>query len=271
MPRNVEMKARLRDPEATRRLVAAAADGPPATLEQTDTFFRVAAGRLKLRECGDGTAELIHYERPDGVAPRGSRYAKAAVPDSAALRALLEAALGVRGSVVKRRILYRVGRTRVHLDDVRGLGAFLELEVEMAEGESESAGVAEAQRLMRTFGIGDEALVAEAYVDLLEREGPSAAKRTPRADGAPPEETEPMADDDIRRLLREIRDGQREHLAEYRRVAERSLEIQQAAVARQEVVRKVSKRLALVVGSLVVALLALLVFILARFWRLIFT
>lgn len=167
MPRNVEIKARLQDPEATRRLVAAAADGPATTLEQTDTFFRVAAGRLKLREFGDGTAELIHYERPDTTAPAGSRYAKAALADGAELRALLEAALGVRGQVVKRRILHRVGRTRVHLDDVRGLGAFLELEVELAEGESESAGAAEALRLMRAFAIPEEALVAEAYVDLL--------------------------------------------------------------------------------------------------------
>jgi predicted adenylyl cyclase CyaB len=170
MPRNVEIKARLSDADAT-RLVAAAADGPPTTLHQTDTFFRVAAGRLKLREFADGTAELIHYARPDTTAPAASRYAKAAVPDGAPLRDLLTAALGLRGRVVKRRLLFRVGRTRVHLDEVEGLGAFLELEVEMAEGESEAAGAEEAQRLMREFGIPESALVAEAYVDLLEHGG----------------------------------------------------------------------------------------------------
>jgi adenylate cyclase len=175
MPRNVEIKARLTDPGATRRIVAAAADGPPTPLDQTDTFFRVAAGRLKLREFGDGTAELIHYARPDTTAPADSRYAKCAVPDAVALRDLLAAALGVRGRVVKRRLLYRVGRTRVHLDDVEDLGAFLELEVEMAEGESAAAGADEARRLMRRFGIPEEALVAEAYVDLLERRGRAPA------------------------------------------------------------------------------------------------
>ncbi|MGD0483613.1 MAG: class IV adenylate cyclase [Gemmatimonadales bacterium] len=179
MPRNVEIKARLRDADATRRLVAAVADGPPTTLEQADTFFRVAAGRLKLRELADGTAELIHYERRDTTAPADSRYAKCAVPDAGALRELLAAALGVRGRVVKRRLLFRVGRTRVHLDDVEGLGAFLELEVEMAEGESEAAGAAEARRLMRRFGIPEDALVAEAYVDLLERSGRGPAATRP--------------------------------------------------------------------------------------------
>ena len=179
MPRNVEIKARLSDPDATRRLVATAADGPPTALEQTDTFFRVAVGRLKLREFGDGRAELIHYERPDTTAPADSRYAKAAVPDAGALRELLAAALGVEGRVVKRRLLFRVGRTRVHLDDVQGLGAFLELEVEMAEGESTTAGAEEARHLMRRFGIPEDALVAEAYVDLLERGNRASASPSP--------------------------------------------------------------------------------------------
>jgi ferric-dicitrate binding protein FerR (iron transport regulator) len=76
--------------------------------------------------------------------------------------------------------------------------------------------------------------------------------------------------DEIRQLLREIRDAQREHLAEYRRVAERSLELQQRAVARQEQISRFSRRLAAVGGILVVALLALLVYLLARWWRSLF-
>ena len=43
-----------------------------------------------------------------------------------------------------------------------------------------------------------------------------------------------MEGDEIQKLLREIRDTQREHLAEYRQVTQRSLELQQRAVARQE-------------------------------------
>ena len=51
-------------------------------------------------------------------------------------------------------------------------------------------------------------------------------------------EEKPMdGGDEIRQLLRDIRDAQREHLAEYRRVTERSLELQQRAVARQEQIR----------------------------------
>jgi len=169
MPRNVEIKARLEDVETTRRLVSAAADGPPQTLTQTDTFFHARSGRLKLREFSDAPAELIFYERPDTPGPAESHFERVGVPDPAALGEALAAALGVLGRVSKRRRLYWVGRTRVHLDAVDGLGDFLELEVVLRDDESPESGAAEAERLMRTFLIPETARVKEAYVDLLLR------------------------------------------------------------------------------------------------------
>jgi len=165
--RNVEIKARLRDVAATRRLVEPLADGPPQEVEQEDTFFRVASGRLKLRERSGAGAELIYYRRPDATGPKESTYETAAVRDAAAMRQVLAAALGAAGTVRKRRLVYRVGRTRVHLDEVRGLGAFLELEVELAPGDTADGGVREARRLMSALRVGEEDLVAGAYVDLL--------------------------------------------------------------------------------------------------------
>jgi hypothetical protein len=50
------------------------------------------------------------------------------------------------------------------------------------------------------------------------------------------------ADEHTRRLLDEIRDAQREYLAEYRRVTQQSLDLQQRAVARQEQVSLIYKR-----------------------------
>ncbi|MGA2383142.1 MAG: class IV adenylate cyclase [Gemmatimonadales bacterium] len=169
MARNVEIKARLRDLQATRRLVEGIADGPGQLVEQTDTFFRVKGARLKLRERSGADAELIYYRRPDSPGPKESDYETVAVRDAAALRELLAAALGVAGRVLKRRLVYRLGRTRIHLDDVRDLGPFLELEVELASGEPADVGVREAKRLMGALEIGEEALIAGAYVDLLDR------------------------------------------------------------------------------------------------------
>ena len=78
------------------------------------------------------------------------------------------------------------------------------------------------------------------------------------------------SDDETRRLLREIRDAQREQLAEYRRVTERSLELQQRAVTRQEQIGQLYRRLMLVGGVLVAALLMLLVYLLVKWSRYLF-
>ena len=72
--------------------------------------------------------------------------------------------------------------------------------------------------------------------------------------------------DDTLKLLEEIRDVQREHLAEYRRVTQQSLELQQRAVARQEAGARIYRRVLLVAGVLVAALLFLLLSLVAHWW-----
>ena len=72
--------------------------------------------------------------------------------------------------VRKTRHLYFVGRTRIHLDRVEGLGDFLELEVVLTEEDSIEGGEVEAHRLMEPLGVLSEDLVPDAYVDLLDRQ-----------------------------------------------------------------------------------------------------
>jgi cytochrome c-type biogenesis protein CcmH/NrfG len=72
------------------------------------------------------------------------------------------------------------------------------------------------------------------------------------------------SDERTQRLLEEIRDAQREHLAEYQRVTQQSLELQQRALARQEQVGLIYKRIVLLGGVLVAALLGLLLYLLVR-------
>ena len=171
MPRNVEIKARIASVEALLPVARALADGEPEAIAQDDSFFPCASGRLKLRAFADGRGELIAYQRPDASGPKTSDYAIAPVPDPDALRATLARALGAGGRVVKQRTLLRVGRTRVHLDRVAGLGDFLELEVVLRDGESADAGVAEAHTLLARLGVDAAQLVSGAYVDLLRASG----------------------------------------------------------------------------------------------------
>jgi adenylate cyclase class IV len=170
MPINIEIKARLRDPQRTCRLAETAADSPPQLLHQTDTFFQVPEGRLKLREFPDAPAELIFYRRPDQTGPKASNYAIHRTDDGPGLRALMGAALGEAGTVSKIRTLLMAGRTRIHLDKVEGLGHFLELEVVLADGDKPIDGEIEARELMATLEVEEADLVDEAYIDLLAKQ-----------------------------------------------------------------------------------------------------
>lgn len=170
MARNIEIKARSIASEQQARIAVALADSPSELMEQTDTFFHVPYGRLKLRECGDGTGELIQYARADSAGPKPSVYVRTPIPEPQSLKDALAAALGVRAVVEKRRTLFLVGQTRIHLDEVVGLGRFIELEVVLRPGQSEEEGIAVAERLMSELGIRQVDLVAGAYVDLLEEE-----------------------------------------------------------------------------------------------------
>ncbi len=167
MAHNVEIKAHLDEPEALLERLERLADAGPTLLTQQDTFFHSRNGRLKLRRSGD-RAELIYYERSDATEPTESQYLKTEIDDPATLEAMLSVALDVRGTVRKRRRLYRIGQTRVHLDEVEGLGSFVELEVELGAAQPPSEGRAIANELMEKIGVSEGDLVAAAYIDLLE-------------------------------------------------------------------------------------------------------
>jgi predicted adenylyl cyclase CyaB len=86
-------------------------------------------------------------------------------PDT--LRELLSLAYGQAGRVQKHRTLFIVGRTRVHLDRVAGLGHYLEIEVVLEDDESAEVRVHEARALIARLGIEACEFIEGAYVDLL--------------------------------------------------------------------------------------------------------
>jgi predicted adenylyl cyclase CyaB len=165
---NIEIKARVNELGQLRRLVEALSDAPCEAIWQEDTFFCTPRGRLKLRVLAPDRGELIFYERANVAGPKRSHYCISTSTDPESLKALLSAALGVRGVVRKQRLLYKVGNTRIHVDDVVGLGVFLELEVVLDAGQAPEAGESIVEELLRKLGIEKAALVEGAYIDLLE-------------------------------------------------------------------------------------------------------
>jgi predicted adenylyl cyclase CyaB len=164
--RNVELKCRCRDLEGLRARALAAGAREAGVLDQRDTFFHGGRARLKLRELGAGRSELISYQRPDVTGPRTSAYRIAPVERPAELAAVLEQALGTAGVVVKRRRLLLLRNTRLHLDEVEGLGTFVELETVLS-GQTEAEGERELGEIATALGLDEADRVAVPYVELL--------------------------------------------------------------------------------------------------------
>jgi homotetrameric cytidine deaminase len=165
--RNVELKAL--DPDPARSLERALELGAEdrGVIVQRDTYFRVAHGRLKLREEEPGEAHLIAYVRPDAAEVRVSSYRVVPVPDPAGMLAALGETNGIDVVVAKRRRLLLWESVRIHLDEVEGLGSFLELEA-VAEPDSDlKREQRQVAQLREALEIRDDALREGSYSDAV--------------------------------------------------------------------------------------------------------
>lgn len=179
---NFEFKARLSDMQHVKAALLTRAADFAGVLQQTDTYFHVSGGRLKLREIvyesqtapapRRAESQLIFYQRPDHAAVKRSDYHLAPIGDAVKLGEVLALALGVRVIVKKRRTLYLIpmkngGSIRIHLDQVEGLGDFVEVEAVAPADEFSAAAEAEAQDLLQAFHIAENELISGSYADLL--------------------------------------------------------------------------------------------------------
>lgn len=171
MPSNIEIKARASDLSRKHELASRVTGRPPTVLRQEDTFFPSREGRLKLRRLSDTEGELIFYTRPDLAGMKQSDYSIFSTSSPDTLHAVLTTALGIRMVVRKTRWLYLAGQTRIHLDEVEGLGTFVELEVVLGDGQSADDGREIARDMMTALEIDEGDLVHCAYADLLEPAG----------------------------------------------------------------------------------------------------
>lgn len=137
---------------------------PRGLLIQEDTYFQVPHGRLKLREFPDGSSELIAYERPNQQGQRWSNYRRITITTATDLKHALADTLGVACVVKKKRHLFLMPGARIHIDQVEGLGSFLEFEV-----TTEDASLAPhlMSQLRESFNVADVETIAGSYADLL--------------------------------------------------------------------------------------------------------
>lgn len=172
MPKNLEIKVKVDSlPPYRRRLAAMPGCRRAAVLRQSDHYFRVARGYLKLRVVRGGTSELIFYERPKRRGTRESHYLKWRVEHPRPALRLLTASLGADVVVRKTREVFLTRGARVHLDRVAGLGAFVEIEVLMERAGRNSGRL--MQRLVDGLRLPDESTPG-SYRDLLRAPRPGS-------------------------------------------------------------------------------------------------
>lgn len=164
---NIEIKARTNNSKAIREYLSS----HPATFkgidEQTDTYFNTPNGRLKLRE-GNIENNLIYYERPDQAGPKHSSFNLVKVDDAAGLKEVLMKSIGVKVVVIKKREIYYIDNVKFHIDEVPGLGSFVEIEAgNIIADLTEDQLRKQCDFYLEKFGIHDDDLVEVSYSDML--------------------------------------------------------------------------------------------------------
>lgn len=134
--------------------------------QQTDTYFHVTRGRLKLREITGEPAYLVWYDRPDVAEQKGSDYLLTPVSEPGLLKQSLSLALGELKVVRKAREIFLVHNVRIHLDTLEGSGTFLEFEAVLSPDVSDAQGHRQLEQLCEQFAIGPEDLLSGSYCDM---------------------------------------------------------------------------------------------------------
>lgn len=164
---NVEIKARNNNADKIRNYLQANDATFKGTDLQTDTYFAVSNGRLKLRE-GNVENNLIFYERNNQAGPKSSNFILTKIHDTAKLKESLSKANGIKVVVKKKREIYYISNVKFHIDEVEGLGSFVEIEAgNMLADLSKDELKKQCEFYMQQFEIEEKDLIEISYSDMI--------------------------------------------------------------------------------------------------------
>lgn len=164
---NVEIKARCNDVSFIRNYLLTNGADFKGRDQQTDTYFNVKYGRLKLRE-GNIENNLIYYERNNQAGPKDSHFQLTPVTDSANLKDMLIKSIGIKVVVQKSREIYYIGNVKFHIDQVPDLGSFVEIEAGNKTADLSPEQLKDqCDFYIRELGIQSEDLVDKSYSDMI--------------------------------------------------------------------------------------------------------
>ena len=164
---NVEIKATCSNPAFIRNYLISKGALFKGIDDQTDTYFNTPNGRLKLRE-GNIENNLIYYEREDRDGPKNSHLHLVKVKDAKGLKEVLKKSMGVKVVVQKKREIYYINNVKFHIDEVPGLGSFVEIEAGNVLADLSQKKLQEqCEFYLKKFEINEEDLVEISYSDMM--------------------------------------------------------------------------------------------------------
>ena len=164
---NVEIKATCKQPEVIHNYLLSHDAEFKGKDEQTDTYFNASNGRLKLRE-GNIENNLIYYERTNQAGPKDSHFQLVKVEDAKGLKEVLTKSIGIKVIVKKKREIYYIKNVKFHIDEVPGLGSFVEIEAGNTLADLSQQELKEqCDFYLKEFKIAPEDLVEVSYSDMM--------------------------------------------------------------------------------------------------------
>jgi predicted adenylyl cyclase CyaB len=164
---NIEIKARTNKPDEIRQYLLDSSADYKGLDVQTDTYFNVPEGRLKLRQ-GNIENSLIFYHRANGSGPKQSDFDLIQVDNGLELKSILEKAIGVKVTVTKHREIYYINNVKFHIDILDNIGHFVEIEATNKGFDMSTKMLHEQCNFyIAAFGIQEHDLVPISYSDML--------------------------------------------------------------------------------------------------------
>lgn len=134
---------------------------------QTDTYFNVPNGRLKLRE-GNIENALINYDRADIAGSKQSDIILYKHLSNPALKKILAHQLGIKTIVDKKRKIYFINNVKFHFDSVENLGTFIEVEAIDQDGTFTTEELQQqCNHYFQFFELTQDQVIDKSYSDLI--------------------------------------------------------------------------------------------------------
>ena len=164
---NIEIKAKCSNPQQIRKTLESEGAEYRGLDHQVDTYFKVNRGRLKLRE-GHIENALVFYERNNQDGPKDSKVVLYSSQSGSSLKQIISSSCGVLVVIDKQRHIYFIDNVKFHVDEVRNLGIFCEIEAIDQTGDiGKERLLQQCEYYIKLLGIKNEDLVSCSYSDLL--------------------------------------------------------------------------------------------------------